>query len=171
MNQIEITVADITTLKVDAIVNAANRRLLGGGGVDGAIHAAAGPELLEECRALGGCETGKAKVTGGHRLHARWIIHTVGPVWLGGEAGEADLLASCYRESLEHAARLGAASLAYPGISTGIYGYPVEEAAHVAVTTLGSGLAGLETPPRVTLCAFSDSDAVALRAALRNSEF
>lgn len=167
--RIDVIVGDITRLEVDVIVNAANRSLLGGGGVDGAIHHVAGPGLLEECRTLGGCETGQAKVTNGHRLKAKWIVHTVGPVWRGGGAGEAELLASCYRESLARAVELGAETLAFPCISTGIYGYPKEEAAAIAVGTLVEGLGALEGPPKVTLCAFSDADAIALRAALKNA--
>lgn len=131
--RVSLVLGDITAEPVDAIVNAANSSLLGGGGVDGAIHAAAGTELLEYCHGLGGCETGEAKVSPGFGLHARWIIHTVGPVWSGGMDGEPELLASCYRESLACAESLGAETIAFPAISTGVYGYPIAAAARIAV--------------------------------------
>ena len=151
--RLEAVKGDITAEEVDAIVNAANTSLLGGGGVDGAIHRAAGPELLDACRPLGGCATGDAKATPGFRLPARWVIHTVGPVWRGGDAGEADLLASCYRRSLEVADELGARSVAFPAISTGVYGYPAEEAATIAVDTIRATPTSVEL---VRLVAFDD---------------
>ena len=151
--RLEAVKGDITAEEVDAIVNAANSSLLGGGGVDGAIHRAAGPELVEACRPLGGCRTGDAKATPGFRLPARWVIHTVGPVWRGGHAGEAELLASCYRRSLEVAGELGARSVAFPAISTGIYGYPAEEAAAIAVDTISATPTSVEL---VRLVAFDD---------------
>jgi O-acetyl-ADP-ribose deacetylase (regulator of RNase III) len=160
---IRVLQADITTLEVDAIVNAANSSLLGGGGVDGAIHGVAGPALLEECRTLGGCATGDAKATGGHDLPARWVIHTVGPVWHGGDRGEDGALASCYRRSLEVADELGARSVAFPAISTGVYGFPGERAAHLAVATIRSAETRVE---EVLLVAFDERTAAWYEQAL-----
>ena len=164
--RLEVIVADITTLDVDAIVNAANRSLLGGGGVDGAIHRAAGSELLAECRTLGGAETGEAKITRGYKRKVRHVIHTVGPVWNGGKAGEEELLASCYRRSLALAAERKLASIAFPAISTGVYRFPPDDAARIAVGTVVSELArGASTLTHVIYCCFSDESAQHHRAA------
>ena len=158
--RLDIVVADITTLEVDAIVNAANRTLLGGGGVDGAIHRAAGPELLAECRTLGGCETGFSKITRGYRLKARHVIHAVGPVWGGGDKNEEELLASCYRTAFAHAVENRLRSIAFPAISTGIYRFPADLAARIAVGTVASELAaGSQDLQRVVFCCFAQDSA------------
>jgi O-acetyl-ADP-ribose deacetylase (regulator of RNase III) len=165
-DRIRIIQGDITKLQVDAIVNAANSSLLGGGGVDGAIHRAAGPQLLEECRTLGGCATGEAKLTAGYRLPARHVIHTVGPVWQGGDQGEDDLLARCYRNSLALAERHGLRSIAFPAISTGVFGFPADRAARIAVAGVWDFLGGHDLPEQVLLVCFNDAAVAHHRAAL-----
>jgi O-acetyl-ADP-ribose deacetylase (regulator of RNase III) len=166
MARLEAIIADITTLDVDAIVNAANETLLGGGGVDGAIHRAAGPALLEECRQLGGCATGDAKLTGGHRLRARHVIHTVGPVWRGGMHGEPALLASCYRRSLEIANAHGLRSIAFPAISCGVYGYPLDKAVDIAVREVTDAISRPTTVQQVFFACFDERTLDAYRRRL-----
>lgn len=168
--RIQVVEGDITRLAVDAVVNAANSTLLGGGGVDGAIHRAAGPELLAECRALGGCETGQAKITRGYKLPAKWVIHTVGPVWRDGQHGEPEKLASCYRSSLALAAEQGVRTLAFPSISTGAYRFPLDQAARIAVHTIKLFLATHELPERVTLVCFGAESLAAHRRALEGAD-
>lgn len=165
-HRIEVVQGDITQQRVDAIVNAANSSLLGGGGVDGAIHRAAGPELLAECRTLGGCPTGQAKITRGYRLPAWYVIHTVGPVWHGGQANEDALLASCYRQSLALAVAHGVTTIAFPSISTGAYGFPVERAAPIAIETIADFLAQDATLEKVSVICFDAGTLRAYQAAL-----
>lgn len=156
--RISVVQGDITKLAVEAIVNAANTSLLGGGGVDGAIHRAAGPALLDECRTLGGARTGEAKITGGHRLPARHVIHAVGPVWRGGGAGEDEALASCYLSAMRLAAERGLRSIAFPAISTGVYGFPLERATRIAVVEVARALEGGTTLEKAIFCCFSAND-------------
>ena len=165
-DRIVVVEGDITRQRVDAIVNAANSLLLGGGGVDGAIHRAAGPELLEECRTLGGCPAGQAKITRGYRLPAKWVIHTVGPIWRGGDRGEDELLASCYRTSLTLAVEHGVRSLAFPAISTGAYGFPLERAARIAVTEIRRFLEQDMTIEQVVLVCFGRQTTEVVQATL-----
>ncbi len=166
--RISVVEGDITRQRVEAIVNAANSTLLGGGGVDGAIHRAAGPELLAECRTLDGCRTGEAKATAGYGLTARWVIHTVGPVWRGGASDEDGLLASCYRSSLELTEQLGARSVAFPAISTGAYGFPLERATEIAVAGVAAFIEAHDTPQRVSFVCFDGEAGRAYNEALES---
>lgn len=165
--RISLARGDITLERVDAIVNAANQTLLGGGGVDGAIHRAAGPDLLAECRTIGGCPTGEARITGGYKLPARHVIHTVGPVWHGGEQGESELLAACYRNSLQLAAENGVKSIAFPSISTGAYGYPIRQASAVAVNVVQAWIAEDSSIEEIRIVCFSDVDYLVYRETLQ----
>jgi len=170
LGRIELVQGDITLLEADAIVNAANPTLLGGGGVDGAIHRAAGPELLEECRRIGGCPTGEARITKGYRLPARFVIHTVGPIWRGGQAGEDELLANCYRNSLELAERHRLRTIAFPSISTGAYRFPIERAANIAIKTVREFLEKTSAIRKVTFVCYSGSDYDVYRKLLEKKE-
>jgi len=170
VTQLKAVTADITTLAVDAIVNAANSSLLGGGGVDGAIHRAAGPELLNECRKLGGCQTGDAKITPGYQLPAKFVIHAVGPVWYGGNQGEQKLLAACYRRSLDIAVDLKLETIAFPAISTGVYGFPLQPAAEIAVNTAWQFIARSTTLTEVIFCCFSETDYLEYQALLEDKK-
>ncbi len=165
--RITLVQGDITKQEVAAIVNAANERLLGGGGVDGAIHRAAGPQLLAECRTLGGCPTGEARITRGYRLLAKYVIHTVGPIWRGGEQGEPELLAACYRNSLQLATENALKTIAFPSISTGVYGYPIKQAAIIAIDTVQEFLSGETALEEVRFVCFSPGDAAVYEAELR----
>lgn len=167
-SNMRIVQGDIVTLGVEAIVNAANSSLLGGGGVDGAIHDAAGPELLVATRKIGGCPTGQARITPGFRLRAKWIIHTVGPVWKGGNQGEAELLSSCYRQSLDLAVAHNVASIAFPAISTGAYGYPIRSATSVAVASVAAHLRAGRGPADVIFCCYSSEDHATYRHAIQH---
>ena len=169
-DRIEVVQGDITRLEVDAIVNAANTSLLGGGGVDGAIHRAAGPDLLKECRTLGGCPTGEARITGGYRLPARWVIHTVGPIWRGGDSGEDGLLASCYRNSLTLAVERDIRTIAFPAISTGVYGFPMERATRIAVKETVRFLEDRTAIEKVTFVCFSSRDREVYLAVMDRAE-
>jgi len=169
LEKIEIIKGDITGQKTDAIVNAANKTLLGGGGVDGAIHRAAGPKLLDECRTLGGCETGEVKLTGGYNLKAKCVLHAVGPIWSGGKRNEDSLLASCYRNSFILASKSGIKSIAFPSISTGIYRFPIERASKIALREIIEGIKENPDIEKVVVCTFSDSDFNCYKKAL--SEF
>lgn len=168
MDRIEIIQGDITKVKTHAIVNAANRSLLGGGGVDGAIHRAAGPELLEECRTLNGCETGNAKITKGYKLPAEFVIHTVGPIWQGGSKGEPELLAGCYRNSLKLASENNIKTIAFPSISTGVYGYPIEKASKIALSEIHDYLKNHHEIEKVLVVCFSEEDKLTYLAALKD---